>query len=157
MPFPVMSMEKTSSVKYGFYIWLFLYMAILYIIYIFIYGYFWFKTRKIKLQGKRWWIAIYCKLCIFVTESYSPSSLLACCQHILVLLLHILWRGCYVAWYYYHQFLVLLLKLFVSWPHHTALRTMMKVTTVEWCVWIVGRVCLFIFLACKEGIDTDLK
>lgn len=117
------------------------------------YGYFWPKTRKIKLQGKRWWIAIYCKLCVFVAQSYIPSSLLACCQHILVLLLHILWRGCYVAWYYYHQFLVLLLKLFVSWPHHTALRTMMKVTTVEWSVWIVGSVCLCIFLACKEGID----
>lgn len=92
---------------------------------------------------------------VFITESHIPSSLLVCCQHILVLLLHILWRGCYVAWYYYHQFLVLLLKLFVSWPHHSALRIMMKVTTVEWSVWIVGSVCLCIFLTCKEEIDTS--
>lgn len=41
----------------------------------------------------------------------------------------------------------------MSWPHHTALRTMMKVTTGEWSVWIFGSVCLCIFLACKEGID----
>lgn len=100
---------------------------------------------------------IYYKLCVFIAQSYSPSSHLACFQHILVLLLHILWRGCYVAWYYYHQFLVWLLKLFVSWPHHTALRTMMKVTTVEWSVWIVASVCLCIFLACKEGLDIVLK
>ena len=103
------------------------------------------------------WIAIYYKLCVFIAQSYSPSSHLACFQDILVLLLHILWRGCYVVWYYYHQFLVWLLKLFVSWPHHTALRTMMKVTTVEWSVWIVASVCLCIFLACKEGIDIVLK
>lgn len=115
--------------------------------------YFWFKTRKFKLQGQRRWIAIYCKLWVFITQSYILSSLLACCQHILVLLLHVLWRGCYVAWYYYHQFLVLLLKLFVSWPHRTALRTMMKVTTVGWSVWIFGSVCLCIFLTCKEGIQ----
>lgn len=100
---------------------------------------------------------IHRKLWVFIAQSYSSSSLLACCQRILVLLLHILWRGCYVVWYYYHQFLVLLLKLFVSWPHHTALRTMMKVTTVEWSVWIFGSVCLCIFLACKEGIDISNK
>lgn len=140
MPFPVMSMEKTGSVKY------LLYMAI-----------FGLKQRKSSYRVRDNELLYTVNSAYSLLKSYRPSSLLACCQHILVLLLHILWRGCYVAWYYYHQFLVLLLKLFVSWPHHTALRTMMKVTTVEWCVWIVGRVCLFIFLACKEGIDTDLK
>lgn len=138
-----MQAQCLSSHKYGEFgrVKYLLYMAILDL-----------KQGKSSLQGKRWWIAIYCKLWVFVAQSYIPSSLLACCQHILVLLLHILWRGCYVAWYYYHQFLVLLLKLFVSWPHQTALRTMMKVTTVEWSVWIVGSVCLCIFLAYKEGI-----
>ena len=140
MPFPVMSMEKTGSVKY------LLFMAI-----------FRLKQRKSSYRVRDNELLYTVNSAYSLLKSYRPSSLLACCQHILVLLLHILWRGCYVAWYYYHQFLVLLLKLFVSWPHHTALRTMMKVTTVEWCVWIVGRVCLFIFLACKEGIDTDLK
>ena len=133
-------MEKTGSVKY------LLYMAI-----------FGLKQRKSSYRVRDNELLYTVNSAYSLLKSYRPSSLLACCQHILVLLLHILWRGCYVAWYYYHQFLVLLLKLFVSWPHHTALRTMMKVTTVEWCVWIVGRVCLFIFLACKEGIDTDLK
>lgn len=140
MPFPVMSMEKTGSVKY------LLFMAI-----------FRLKQRKSSYRVRDNELLYTVNSAYSLLKSYRPSSLLACCQHILVLLLHILWRGCYVAWYYYHQFLVLLLKLFVSWPHRTALRTMMKVTTVEWCVWIVGRVCLFIFLACKEGIDTDLK
>ena len=140
MPFPVMSMEKTGSVKY------LLFMAI-----------FRLKQRKSSYRVRDIELLYTVNSAYSLLKSYRPSSLLACCQHILVLLLHILWRGCYVAWYYYHQFLVLLLKLFVSWPHRTALRTMMKVTTMEWCVWIVGRVCLFIFLACKEGIDTDLK
>lgn len=140
MPFPVMSMEKTGSVKY--------------LLYVAIFG---LKQRKSSYRVRDDELLYTINSAYSLLKSYRPSSLLACCQHILVLLLHILWRGCYVAWYYYHQFLVLLLKLFVSWPHHTALRTMMKVTTVEWCVWIVGRVCLFIFLACKEGIDTDLR
>ena len=140
MPFPVMSMEKTGSVKY--------------LLYVAIFG---LKHRKSSYRVRDDELLYTINSAYSLLKSYRPSSLLACCQHILVLLLHILWRGCYVAWYYYHQFLVLLLKLFVSWPHHTALRTMMKVTTVEWCVWIVGRVCLFIFLACKEGIDTDLR
>lgn len=89
-------------------------------------------------------------------RSKLSVRLLGPCQHIFVLLLHILQRGCYVAWYYYHRFLVLLLKLFVSWSHRSALRSMMKVTTVGWPVWLFGSVCLCIF-SIVQGGNPDFK